>query len=107
MPLAQVADLSRMVCQVEIYQTDAPLVKIGQSALLASDAFEKPLRAKVTRIDRLVGYPQLRSTDPLAKVDYRTLPVLLEVEPEDAPTAARWLQLQVEVTISLDQQDDT
>lgn len=101
-PLVQVADLSRMVCQVEIYQTDAPLVRVGQTAELRSDAFEKPLRAKVVRIDRLIGYPQLRSTDPLAKVDYRTLPVLLEVAEEDAPQAARWLQLQVEVTIPLD-----
>ena len=102
-PLVQVADLSRMVCQVEIYQTDAPLVKIGQPAELRGDAFSKPLRATVTRVDRLIGHPQLRSTDPLAKVDYRTLPVLLDVAAEDTATASQWLQLQVEVTIPLDE----
>lgn len=106
LPLAQVADLSRMVCQVEIYQADAPMVKVGQKAELTSDAFEKPLQATVARVDRLVGYPQLRSTDPLAKVDYRTLPVLLEVAGEDTVTAAHWLQLQVEVTIPLGEPTD-
>lgn len=102
LPLMQVADLSRMVCQVEIYQTDAPLVRVGQLAEMSSDAFSNPLRGRVVRIDRLIGSPQLRSTDPLAKVDYRTLPVVIEVAAEDVPTAARWLQLQVEVKISLD-----
>lgn len=102
-PLVQLANLSRMVCQVEIYQTDAPLVKLGQRAELRGDAFTKPLRATVTRVDRLIGHPQLRSADPLAKVDYRTLPVMLEVAEEDTVTAAQWLQLQVEVTIPLDE----
>ena len=102
LPLMQVADLSRMVCQVEIYQTDAPLVRVGQVAELNSDAFSAPLHGRVVRVDRLIGNPQLRSTDPLAKVDYRTLPVLIEIAAEDVPTAARWLQLQVEVSISLD-----
>lgn len=101
-PLVQVADLTRMVCQVEIYQTDAPLVKVGQAAKLNSDAFKTPLNGKVSRIDRLVGYPQLRATDPLAKTDYRTLPVQVEIDPQDAAVAAHWVQLQVEVTIPLD-----
>lgn len=101
-PLVQVADLTRMVCQVEIYQTDAPLVKIGQAAKLNSDAFKTPLNGKVSRIDRLVGYPQLRATDPLAKTDYRTLPVQVEIDAQDAAVAAHWVQLQVEVTIPLD-----
>lgn len=100
-PLIQVADLTKMNCQVEIYQTDAPLVKEGQAAELRSNAFEKPLHGKVVRIDRLVGFPQLRSTDPLAKVDYRTLPVLIEIASEEVAAAARWLQLQVEVEITL------
>ncbi len=102
LPLIQLADLSRMVCQVEIYQTDAPLVEMGQAAELRSDAFAQVMRGKVTRINRLVGYPQLRTTDPLAKLDYRTLPILVELDPEFTTEAARWLQLQVEVTIPLD-----
>lgn len=102
LPLVQVADLTRMVCQVEIYQTDAPLVQVGQLSELRSDAFSRSLKGRVARIDRLIGYPQLRSTDPLAKVDYRTLPVLIEVAQEDSELAARWLQLQVEVTIPLE-----
>lgn len=101
-PLIQVADLTRMVCQVEIYQTDAPLVKIGQNAEMRSDAFETPLRGKVSRIDRLIGFPQLRATDPLAKTDYRTLPVQVEIDEADAAVAAHWVQLQVEVTIPLE-----
>ncbi len=100
-PLIQVADLSKMVCQVEIYQTDAPLVSVGQTAILNSDAFEAPLHGQVSRIDRLVGFPQLRATDPLAKTDYRTLPVQVAIDPKDAAEAAHWVQLQVEVTIPL------
>lgn len=100
-PLIQVADLSRMGCVVEIYQTDAPHVRIGQQVQLRNIAFEQPLKGSIARIDRLVGYPQLRSMDPLAKVDYRTLPVMVEITPADSATAARWLQLQVEVEVAL------
>ncbi len=104
-PLVQVADLSRIACQAEIYQTEARWVQLGQTAKIDNVAFEKPLSGKVSRIDRLVGYPQLRSADPLAKIDYRTLPVQIELSSEDVPIAARWLQLQVEATITLNAGD--
>lgn len=98
-PLLQVADLSRMVCQVEVDQIDARRAKVGEAAELKSKAFTGSLKGKVSRIERLVGFPQLRASDPLAKTDYRTLPILVEIDPSDAPIAAKWVQLQVEVTI--------
>lgn len=100
-PLIQVADLSRMICQVEVDQIDAPRVKLGLPVNLASKAFAKPLKGKVSRIERLVGFPQLRASDPLAKTDYRTLPIQVEINSDDAAIAAHWIQLQVEVTILL------
>jgi len=106
-PLIQVADLSRMACIVEIYQTDAPHVRVGQNVQLRNVAFDQPLKGHIARIDRLVGYPQLRSMDPLAKVDYRTLPVMVEIAAEDSVAAARWLQLQVEVEVALSETSST
>lgn len=102
-PLVQVADLTRMICQVEVDQIDAPRVKVGQVARLNSKAFKSPLKGKVSRIERLVGYPQLRASDPLAKTDYRTLPIQVEIDASDVGTAADWVQLQVEVTIPLNE----
>lgn len=104
-PLVQVADLSKMICQVEIYEADARRVKFGQTATLKSGALEHPLTGKVAQIELMVGHPQLRATDPLARTDYRTLPVQVEIDAQHTAEAARWLQLQVEVEIQLGASD--
>jgi ABC exporter DevB family membrane fusion protein len=98
-PLMQLADLSRMVCRVEVYQADAPRLAVGQAAMIRNNALPRALRGRVSRIDRLVGNPQLRGTDPLARVDFRTLAAYIDIQSEDAAIAAEWLQLQVEVEI--------
>lgn len=106
-PLVQVADVSQINVEAEVYQSDAARVRVGQRALLRSDAFEGELTGQVQRIDRIVGRPKLRPTDPLARVDFRTVQVVISVSPEDAPRAANWLQLQVEVEIQIDGQNDS
>jgi HlyD family secretion protein len=94
------ADLSEMSCVAEVHESDVGLVRIGQNAAMNSASLPRTLRGKVSRIDRVVGAPQIRSPNPLARSDFRSIAVWIQVAPEDAATAAQRVQLQVEVSIT-------
>lgn len=98
-PLLQIADLSSMHCEAEVYDADATRVKVGQEAVVRSPVFPRELKGNVERIGLIVGRPQLKSSDPLARVDRRAISVIIALKPEDSALAAHWLNLQVEVRI--------
>ncbi len=101
-PLVELADLSKIVCEAEVNVAYAGQVSKGQRAIISSPAFgtDVQLTGRVREKNRLVGRPQLRSPDPLAASDYRTVPVIIDLD--DPKAASQWLQLQVEVVIKLD-----
>jgi len=102
MPIIELANLDQLVCEVEINELDAAVVEPGQTATITSRALgDKQLRGRVLRKFKLVGRPQLRSPDPLARVDYRTVTALIELDQPSAVIAKDWLQLQVSVTIDI------
>ncbi len=100
-PLIELAETSQIICAVEVVEADASLIAPGQSAVISSPALPRELRGTVLRRDHLVGRPQLPSADPLAKADYRTANVIVELLPEDAAVASTWLQLQVKAEIDV------
>lgn len=104
-PLVELADLSEVHCFAEVHEADAPRVRLGQTAQMESAALERPLIGRVTRIDSVVGRPQLRSPNPLAPVDFRAVGVTISLDEESAALAARWIQLQVDVTIQTPPQE--
>lgn len=96
-PLVELANIEQLVCEVEVNVEDAGRVLPGQRATIRSRAFDKPLTGVLTDKNRLVGRPRLRSLDPFAAVDYRTLSAIVSLD--DPVQAKEWLQLQVEVEI--------
>ena len=100
LPLIEMANNTSIVCEVEINELDAAAVAAGQPATIRSRAFPEPLSGHVRRKFQLVGRPQLRPLDPLARVDYRTVTAIIDIDPESAELARNWLQLQVEVEIA-------
>ena len=101
-PLIELANLDQMVVEVEINELDAALVQVGQTATITARALGKlELKGHVARKFNLVGRPQLRSPDPLARVDYRTVTAMLELDESSSKAAQDWLQLHVEAEIEL------
>lgn len=99
-PLIEMADLTQLSCVAEVHEADVGQVRIGQIAQMQSASLSKSIRGKVTRIDRVVGAPQIRSPNPLARSDFRSIAVWIQIDPEDIPLASERIQLQVEVSIS-------
>lgn len=100
-PLVEMGNTSEMVCEVEVNEMDAALVEPGQSVKLFSRAFAEPLTGTVAKKYSLVGRPQLRPLDPLARVDFRSITVVVELDDAVADKAVDWIQLQVEVEIAV------
>ncbi|MEO8269930.1 MAG: hypothetical protein ABI557_09425, partial [Aureliella sp.] len=57
------------------------------------------LKGQVAKKFRLVGRPQLRSLNPLARADYRTVTAIVDLDTPSIEIAKNWVQLQVEVEI--------
>lgn len=103
-PILQIADLSRMVCVAEVYETDVKRIQVGQRAMIHSNAFARPadkagLRGRVVWIDNMIGTPELTSLDPFARADRRVIPVRIELDSASVREAAKFVNLQVDVTI--------
>ena len=100
-PLIELADVTKTICEAEVAETDAALIAPGQTVRITSPALPQVLRGEVLRRGQLVGRPQLAVADPLAKADYRSVIVAIEIDSEDIPIASKWLQLQVSVEIEI------
>lgn len=106
-PLIELADVSQIICEAEVVETDAALIAPGQVVNITSPAILQVLHGKVLRRGQLVGRPQLAIADPLAKADYRSVLVSIEIDPADVPIASKWLQLQVSVEIEVAPDDSS
>jgi HlyD family secretion protein len=100
LPIAEVADLREMACMAEVHESDVGKLAVGNRVELRSPAIQRTLAGTITRIDRVVGSVQMRSPNPMARSDFRAVPVWITIDPSDAELASRRIQLQVDIAIS-------
>ena len=100
LPLFELADLSEMVCVAEVHESDVASVTIDDLAEIRSSALGRTLKGRVVRIDRVVGAAQMRSPNPMARSDFRSISVWIAIDPNEVELAAERLQLQVDVSIN-------
>ena len=100
LPLFELADLSEMVCLAEVHESDVASIAIDDLAEIRSSALGRTLKGQVFRIDRVVGAAQMRSPNPMARSDFRSIPVWIKIEANDIEMASQRLQLQVDVSIN-------
>ncbi len=100
LPLFELADLRQMVCVAEVHESDVASIAIDDRVEIRSSALGRAIHGRVQRIDRLVGAAQMRSPNPMARSDFRSIPVWITIDPSDTEVAAERLQLQVDVLIN-------
>ena len=99
LPLLELANLSEMVCVAEVHESDVASIAIDDRVEIRSSALGRTLKGRVQRIDRVVGAAQMRSPNPMARSDFRSIPVWIDIDSGDIEEAAQRLQLQVDVSI--------
>lgn len=98
-PIMRLADTRRMIARAEINVVDLQRVAIGAKATITSSALRAPLRGKVKSVSQLVGSPRLPNPNPMARVDWRSAQVIIEIDSESVAPAAERIHLQVDVAI--------
>jgi HlyD family secretion protein len=101
-PILQMANLTEMICQAEVFETDIQCIHIGQTARVTSPAFPKTsaetgIQGTVRRVSRLVASPKLQSMDPYAAVDRHVVEVEIEFDSAASRVAGEFVNLQVQV----------
>jgi HlyD family secretion protein len=85
----------------EVYETDVNQLKVGQTAIITSNAFSGKLHGTVTQIGLQVNPQDILSTDPTANVDSRVVEVKIRLHPSDSHNVSMLTNLQVNVVIDI------
>jgi HlyD family secretion protein len=101
-----VVDLGRtqqMTALVEVYESDVKQLKLGQSAIVTSDAIGGELKGKVSEIGRKVLRQNVVNTDPTANTDSRVMEVRIALDESSSKQAAQFTNSQVNAKIAINQ----
>ena len=100
-----IVDLGRtqqMYVVAEVYETDIKKVRLGQSAIITSDAFTGKLRGRVTDIGLQVGKQNIFNTELQAGTDNKVVDVKIRIDNlVDNQQVAALTELQVQVLIEI------
>ncbi|BAZ48459.1 heterocyst specific ABC-transporter, membrane fusion protein DevB [Nostoc sp. NIES-4103] len=99
--IADLAQTNQMMAVAEVYQTDIGKVKLGQSAVITSQAFSGELRGTVSYIGLQVNRQNVFSNQPGENLDSRVVEVEIRLNPEDSKRVAGFTNLQVQAAIEL------
>lgn len=102
MPLMEVADLSKMCVDAEVYFANLSDVKEGQRVTISSPALSEEFTGVVVSKSNYIGDGLLQSPNPLAMTDQETAKVKIEIDSKFNEVAKRFLNLQVTVEIHVE-----
>jgi HlyD family secretion protein len=97
-PILTMGDVRKMTVRAEVYETDIPRVRVGQTATMTSGALAKPLSGHVTAIGGMVSRNSVFGVSPTARVDARVVPVRIDLD--DPAAVAGLSNLTVDVVIA-------
>ncbi len=92
----------RMIALVEVYESDVPRIKLGQSAKVMSDAIGQEVTGSVREIGQTVLRQNVVNTDPTSNTDARVMAVRIELDADSSAKVAKFTNSQVTATIITD-----
>lgn len=99
--LLEMGDSSRMGVSAEVYQSDRPMIALGQKASLSADGFKgRKVEGQVVEIAREVSRQTVFSGQAGENLDRRVLEVKIGLTPQESALASHLNYLQVNVLFS-------
>lgn len=99
--IVELGQTNQMVAVAEVYQTDIGKVRLGQQAVITSQAFPGRVQGTVSQIGLQVERQNVFSNQPGENLDRRVIEVKIRLHPEDSKRVAGLTNLQVETAIQL------
>ncbi len=79
--IVTLGDLSRLRVRVEVDEADVSHLAVGQAAYVTASAYgDRRFTGKVSRVGKILGKKQIRSDDPVERVDTKVLETLVDLE---------------------------
>ncbi len=99
--LLEMGDSSRMGVIAEVYQSDRPMIALGQKVSLSADGFKgRQVQGQVVEIAREVSRQTVFSGQAGENLDRRVLEVKIGLTPEESTVASHLNYLQVNVVFT-------
>ncbi|MDB9378944.1 efflux RND transporter periplasmic adaptor subunit, partial [Nodularia sphaerocarpa] len=100
--IAELGRTQQMYVVAEVYETDIQKVRLGQSAMITSNAFSGELRGKVSDIGLQVNRQNIFDLNPQANTDNKVVDVRIRLDqlPKNQPVTTL-TDLQVQVLIDI------
>jgi HlyD family secretion protein len=92
----------QMMALVEVYETDVPRIKLGQTAKVMSDAIGQEVTGSVREIGQKVLRQNVVNTDPTSNTDARVMEVRIELDADSSAKVAKFTNSQVTAKIITD-----
>jgi HlyD family secretion protein len=94
--LLQLGNVEHMEAELEVFQSMAPRVSVGQRVAITSEVLgDEALTGTVSRVGLLVGRQSVTADDPAANTDARVVPVVVRLDGPSSERASRFVGLEV------------
>lgn len=90
-----IGDLTQMMAELEVYQTDIKKVAPGQTVTMTAQALPAPLTGRVAGIRQIVGRQSVMSTEPAANADARIVRISVALDAGSSLQARSFTNLEV------------
>ncbi|PZV26325.1 MAG: HlyD family secretion protein [Snowella sp.] len=99
--IVELGQTNQMIAVAEVYETDVKRLKIGQKALITSDAFSGDAIGRVKEIGLQIYKNNVLNTDPTAATDARIVEVKIQLDPASSLKVQAFTNLEVTVAIDI------
>jgi HlyD family secretion protein len=99
--IVELGQTNQMIAVAEVYETDVKRLKIGQKAIVTSDAFTGEAIGRVKEIGLQIYKNNVLNTDPTAATDARIVEVKIQLDPASSPKVQAFTNLEVTVAIDI------
>ncbi|WP_009632772.1 ABC exporter membrane fusion protein [Synechocystis sp. PCC 7509] len=99
--IVEMGKTDKMLAIAEVYQTDISKVKVGQLAVITSQAFDGEIKGTVAQIGLQVERQKVFSDQPGENLDRRIVEVKIRLNPTGSKRVAGLTNLQVQTAINL------
>jgi len=97
--IVELGQTNQMIAVAEVYETDVKRLKIGQKAIVTSDAFSGDTTGTVKEIGLQIYKNNVLNTDPTAATDARIVEVKIQLDPASSLKVQAFTNLEVTVEI--------
>ena len=99
--IVEMGKTNQMVAIAEVYQTDIGKVRVGQQAVVTSQAFDSEIKGTVAQIGLQVEQQKVFKNQPGENLDRRVVEVKIRLSREDSKRVAGLTNLQIQTAINL------